>query len=88
MKLIMMGVIKTACPIETPKGFRNRFKEPKGPVLENMRYRIRPRATVGIPKRALNRPFMNLFPAKLLRPNATPIGIHHKIDRVVAVPEI
>jgi len=61
---------------------------PRGPLLDNNRYRIRPRTTVGIPSMALKEPLRSLFPGKDDRPRRIAMGRLHREESNVANPEM
>lgn len=61
-KLIIIGVTRTACPRIIAIGVYRRWKNPRGPDLEKIKYSINPRATVGIPSMALKKLTTNDLP--------------------------
>jgi hypothetical protein len=60
---------------------------PSGPPFEKTRYKIKPKATVGIPIKVLKIPFNKNFPGKFLSPRSMAMGSPHKIAINAAAPE-
>jgi hypothetical protein len=60
---------------------------PRGPELENIKYRMRPSATVGTAIILLNRPFRNDRPLNRRIPRRTPIGMPTAVAIRAAIPE-
>lgn len=87
-KLTKMGVIRIACPIAIPNGEYNNSRKPKGPLLDQSKYSIKPKATVGTPRRALNMLLRNFFPENEYNPIKTEIGIPQAHAKRVANPEM
>lgn len=87
-KLTKIGVIKIDWPKAIPQGVYNNPKKPKGPLLDQSKYSTKPKATVGIPKKALKILRISFFPGKVYNPIITAMGIPHIQAIIVAKPEM
>ncbi len=61
---------------------------PRGPLFESKRYKIKPKATVGIPIIELKKPLASLFPGKDESPITNAMGKPQRQESKVANPEI
>ena len=69
------------------KGVNRRWNMPKGPALEKIRKRKRPKTTVGIPRKALKEPLMKRLPGKFFKPSTNAMGKLHSVAIAIAKPE-
>jgi tungstate transport system ATP-binding protein len=85
--LMIIGNTRIACPIIIASGEYKTCRNPNGPELENMRYSMRPRATVGTAIILLTAPFSRNRPLNFLKPSRSPRGIPIIVATNVAVLE-